>query len=604
MNMRAMVVLVAWMLLAVVARAVSVEAQLDPEEVSLDQSARLTVVVKGSTEAALEPPQLEGCDIQLTGQESNYTSINGYISTQSVLHYNIVPTRTGEINIAPLYALVDGKKYLVPALKLKVKPAGGGQTSAGSAAQQPATGGTENTERVSRGSGVELKMIAPEGPYYLGQLVPVQIKLLVPEGYPIQLRSLPILQGNGFTMGKISSAPAQKTEIIEGVPYQTVNWSTSITPVKTGEFDLATQLGVTVLERVKRSMRGGIFDDPFFNIHIPMTQQVNRTLASAPISCTVDPLPEEGRPDDFSGAIGDFTVSATVSAKQASVGEPVMLKLEVEGRGNFDRVNLRQPDGGDNWKVYPSKNRVELIDDTQFMGKKVFEQIMVPQRSGSLRFPSMRFSYFDPDTKRYITREFSLPALTVTGVGSGASTAAPQPQPSGDEREGDPGARAVMMGNKTELGRLRKDFNQNLFGQPFFLVLQMLGALLVCVGLWLHKNQMDRLNPDYRQRRETEQKLADAINALNQARERGDASRYFVEARHAFYCEAALKWRQNPDGMDWRSVEQCEPQLAAQIKPFFDLADEAAYAGGVAVQENLEEWDRRFKDLLQKLGKT
>jgi len=66
---------------------------------------------------------------------------------------------------------------------------------------------------------------------------------------------------------------------------------------------------------------------------------VRRTIASPSSELKVLPLPTQGQPKDFSGAVADFQVSSDISPARVAAGDPLTLRLHVSGVGNFDRVD-------------------------------------------------------------------------------------------------------------------------------------------------------------------------------------------------------------------------------------------------------------------------
>jgi hypothetical protein len=118
------------------------------------------------------------------------------------------------------------------------------------------------------------------------------------------------------------------------------------------------------------------------------------------------PLPKEGRPAGFSGAVGDFTLSATTTATEVSVGDPVAVDLLVEGSGNFDSLDTPKLTDTTGWKTYSAKRyNVDSSDPNTadlMNRRRGFNQIIVPEKVAS-EVPSFEFSFFSPRTKQYTT---------------------------------------------------------------------------------------------------------------------------------------------------------------------------------------------------------
>jgi hypothetical protein len=108
------------------------------------------------------------------------------------------------------------------------------------------------------------------------------------------------------------------------------------------------------------------------------------------------PLPEEGKPKDFSGTLGEFDLEVTVTPQEVKVGDPATLKATVRGRGNFSTVNLPAIDLGSNFKSYEPQAKQEG-------NAKTFEQVLIPLNAAVKEVPALAFSFFNTSTGQYTT---------------------------------------------------------------------------------------------------------------------------------------------------------------------------------------------------------
>jgi hypothetical protein len=114
-----------------------------------------------------------------------------------------------------------------------------------------------------------------------------------------------------------------------------------------------------------------------------------------PCSITVLPLPEENRPADFSGAVGDFSFEARVSPSEPAVGDLITVTSRVSGGGYTDGMDPPRVRDAAGFKAYDPR----LVRQTA--AESVYEQILVPQSTNSAAVPPLRFSFFDPGRKAY-----------------------------------------------------------------------------------------------------------------------------------------------------------------------------------------------------------
>ncbi len=160
-------------------------------------------------------------------------------------------------------------------------------------------------------------------------------------------------------------------------------FSWSAVGVSTGQVDLSNTLDLSVLSRSTSLFLSRPKRTPF---SIPVKGTV----------LTVKPVPEEGRPDGYSGAIGRFSLTADISPNEAAPGDVVRIRTEVRGEGLLDNATPPMLDSVEGLKVYDPRR----IADESAM---VFEQQVVPQTRASLKIPELSFTYFDPSRAVYET---------------------------------------------------------------------------------------------------------------------------------------------------------------------------------------------------------
>src|SRR5262249_45462710 len=118
-------------------------------------------------------------------------------------------------------------------------------------------------------------------------------------------------------------------------------------------------------------------------------------LSSQPVVLDVLPLPEQGKPADFSGAVGRFALEVRASPLEVAAGDPVTLTATLRGEGDLSSVTPPSIAGGDTLRVYPVQSVAAPAGSPP--GTRVFEQVVIPQKPGTVRLPPLRFSWFDPE---------------------------------------------------------------------------------------------------------------------------------------------------------------------------------------------------------------
>lgn len=251
---------------------------------------------------------------------------------------------------------------------------------------------------------------------FLGQAVPVTLQFFLRADRTFQDLLRPSLDGNGFFADPMEELPPA-TITNNGVPYYQVTLQTTVVPLRTGPLEIpgATLQGRhTIGEAAQRSTAAG---------------WTNFAQTSDSLLLEVAPLPAD-RPDDFTGGVGQFLALAPqVEPLVAPAGEPVTLRLGVEGQGNLRAMQkpVLDPASTDGWRIYDAGETVERTA-ADGGGTKHFEfQLIAAQdRDAS---PAATFSYFDPEEQKFVRLEFPSEPLNATAAPVAAEAPSPAPVP-------------------------------------------------------------------------------------------------------------------------------------------------------------------------------
>jgi hypothetical protein len=218
------------------------------------------------------------------------------------------------------------------------------------------------------------------------------------DGLQANLNSAPQLTGEGFVMEQLSNDPVRSREVVGSSRYAVLTWESALTGIKEGEHTLGMELDATLLLRQQR--RDPFGRNSFFGDFFSSYREKEVKVTSPKLEMKVQSLPEEGKPVNFSGAIGDFHLQVNAEPLLIAKGDPVTLTMTVSGEGNFDRVQVPELQEKEGWKSYSSSSEF-YQEGRSNQGKKVFEQALVAKNDDLRHVPSLAFSYFDPKTKQY-----------------------------------------------------------------------------------------------------------------------------------------------------------------------------------------------------------
>lgn len=168
---------------------------------------------------------------------------------------------------------------------------------------------------------------------------------------------------------------------------------TVLYPQKTGKLNIEP-LTLDIALRVPTNRR-----DIFGSILMTRT---NRVVSAGNKTINVKPLPEAGKPVDFTGAVGDFKLNVSASKTELDATESLQLKVEVSGKGNLKLFKLPKISLPSSLEVYEPEHKENVSTTLSGMQGSISDSYtVVPQYKGKYPVPSISFSYFDLKTKSY-----------------------------------------------------------------------------------------------------------------------------------------------------------------------------------------------------------
>ena len=374
----------------------SVTTVFNPPRIAMGDRAQYVVEIKETSDSKQpDVDRITSLPISHTGglelsngrtSSSQQTSIINGVAEYSVTQQLIIdakPPRVGSFEIPTYTFQYKGQTLRAPAATLSV-------------VERP-TDAAPTTDEL-----IFLKTDTPDQ-LYVGQTTPIQLKLYISEGVRLSALNSFDRSADAFTMSELPDSQ-ESTEIYNGRRYRVLTWPLTITPIQTGEQDLNFQFTVSAQvpgQNNRRDPFGGrglcssIFDD-FFG------RNERFTVYTEPTQVEVLALPTKDQPPSFTGAIGDFAMEVYTDRQSTQVGEPIMLSIEIAGKGNFDRINGPSIPDSRNWRSYePESNFQPRSPENALRGKKRFDYVIIANQAGTLEIPGLEFAYFEPEAKRY-----------------------------------------------------------------------------------------------------------------------------------------------------------------------------------------------------------
>jgi hypothetical protein len=449
-----------------------IQATLSNDHTTLSQPVRLELEVRNARRA--EPPSIsvEGLSVQFTSQATRMQTSNGEISFTVSFTYLVTPQREGTFSIPPIKLNLNGREFQTSPLTLAVVK-------------------EETTKPTEPNKSYFGELVIPKDSAYVGEPVPVELRYYFDRRIwyqPYPQGQLPIIDGDGFVTAKYPD-PTEKEVEVNGRWYRVLIYKTAITGVRAGQLDLrsATQeflLHVPVLRNSPPGFDNDFDQSPFGN-SFNGYERKDISIGTNGAILEIKALPTDGRPANFTGAIGRFTMTGSIQPARANVGDPLDMQIQISGNGNFDRVQAPVLAATSIWHVHLVTSEIEAQDDIGLNAVKTFRYPLVAN-APVRETPGASFSYFDPEQEKYVTLHLDPQAISVDGQPIAQPTPQSNPNASGEQAANpspSPSSATVDFVAKSETSASFEP----LRGNPMFWLIQLLPAGIVAglgIGYW------------------------------------------------------------------------------------------------------------------------
>lgn len=596
----ALSIIVSLMASAALASGVSFEIALSKTTLSAGEGAQLSLIYNGDRGAPQPPtPKLDGFSVNYVGAATRMSIINGSASSSVTYNYFIVPMNTGDFKIGPFTHEHEGKTYTSNEITISVVD--GNSAPPANKPAAPAPQGQQNPPKdAPRGINdrVFITLKPSKTTVYVNEIFTVRVKLFVRD-ITVREVSFPQMTDSGFSVSNFDK-PVQLRETINGQIYDTVEFTTTaFAPSASNSLKLGpAALKCNILVRASRgNLPRGAFDDEFFSNFFDSARAEPIELKSETLAMKVLPLPEEGKPKGYKGAIGSFGLDASVSPPEVKTGDPVTLKIIVTGRGNFNSVTVPDIEG--------SNQTLKFYDPQIKQDKnvsKTFEEAVIPLANTVQSIPEIVFHYFDPDKKSYQTIRKGPFPVRVTGAATvgGAKIVGPSQDAGGTapvEKE-ILGKDVVFV--KERPGALFRisDRQQVLYRNPLFLAFLFIPPM-VYIGAVIYARRSSRLQRDikYARGRRAPKKAKQGLKAAGGYLEREKEKEFYDAVHKTIYDYLGDKLHMPPGEIMDEKIFQLLGEKGVEtetLKDIFRMCDMTRYArGGMGMPE----MQRTFKNL-------
>lgn len=494
-----------------VAQSFRFTTAVNANTIGLDEMIHVQFMIENPVNLSqFTPPLFKGFDVVQGPQQMQGSSyVNGRSTEYFAFSYVLQPKQTGSFTIPGATARVDGKLVKSNPVNVEVVKGGAGaQLPQAQPQQQPyqrrafPDNGYENQPGIlKKGEDVKEKLRknlfvrvdVNKTTVYEGEQLTATYKLYTRLPTNSSVTKVPAFKGFSARDIELPNPPQATEEIVNGERYKVFTIrKTLLFPLQSGQLELDAaevdnQVHLVTLASAKKKRADdpfrdafgsspfddAFFDDPFGN---PQYEVVPYKIQSPVVKITVKPLPTEGRPASFNGAVGHFTMTATADKKDLSTDDAITMKVTIAGQGNVNLLNpppLNVPAAFEKYDPTVSDN-IEK-NSNPLSGSRVFQYVLMPQEKGEHTLPPVEFSYFDPAANAYKTlSSAAFPLHIIAG------------KLAKKEKEDFGG---TELGNIRTSGQRWSKQSPFFFGKPLFWIIFLLPLLGLAGMAWYRKRE-------------------------------------------------------------------------------------------------------------------
>ncbi|MDP2387979.1 MAG: BatD family protein [Bacteroidota bacterium] len=379
-------------------------AQVSKNKLAVGEVFQLTFTINASA-SNFKAPNLTDYDVYSgPNQSTSMQIINGNMSQSISLSYLLSPKKEGKFTIGAASIVVSGTKLESNSIVIEVKGSAqqSGGTSSNSNKSNPPTNTQGQYSSANSDDDLFIKTFVSKKSCYLGEQIVVTQKVysrLNLRGF--QNYKMPVF--NGFWSQNEDNRNKQiqlQTENLDGIQYYVAEFTKSyLFPQRSGSLTLEPMEVDCIVRQRSSKQPQNIFDQFFGGGYEDKVVKAK----SKPVTIDVKALPEAGKPANFNGAVGNFSLKTELSKEKVVANQSVNLKLSITGKGNIkltDAPKINFPEG---FETFEPKVNENYSEGGSFSGTKTYDYLIIPRQAGDFTIKDLGFSYFDPEKKSYVT---------------------------------------------------------------------------------------------------------------------------------------------------------------------------------------------------------
>ena len=575
---------------------ISLSASVDRNVIGLDEQAMLQVEVSGSASGIPDPqlPALQDFTAYSSGRSQNISIVNGHMSSSTSFRFVLAPRITGKFTIPPITIQHEGKTYQTQPIQIEVTNAGSSPVTSAPSSR----GGAVSRQGADQKS-IFITATVDKQQAYVNEQIAYTFRFY----RRVRLLSNPQYAPPNFSgFWTEDTPPKNYNATLNGHQYLVTEVKTLLFPTRPNKFHLGNAtLQCSVEDFNPADPASNDFFSNFFS------GGRTQTLQSTPVSITVLPLPDAGKPNEFNGTVGRYNIKASIDKPRTAVNEPVTLTITVEGAGSIKTIAEPKLPEWTDFRKYETINTMNLSkEEGTLKGSKTFKTVLVPQTPGKKTIPAIPFVYFDPASKKYVTAMTGSLSLDVSPAAPGSVV---PPAPAQGMSPSQP-ARGVKVEN-TDINYIKMPsrwavYHGPLYRRMWFILIN--GIPLFLLGLlYAYLKWQERLTNDvaFARRLRASGVAKKYLRKARSLMHESTASEYYYALSRGLFEYIAHKFNLSPDGLtisaatELLTTKNVSQTTAARVKELLEQCDLVRFAPTTVTREMM---GKSYSDMARLFG--
>ncbi len=374
------------------------DVTIEKNNLNIGETVQIEYVFSGNGDN-FNPPDFKHFNQVGSYQSSSYKVINGNMSAEMVFTFIIQSTKSGTFTIEPAQIEYKGKVIISKPLTLKVSNKKAQNNSNYEIFEED---NQANKSRIVAKPNIKsnelifIDAVLNKNSLYINEPIEVDYVLYIHPRLKFQAENIKKPSYKGFwSQFEDINQEWQEVQVGNKIYYAKTFRKTKLIPQKSGNLSI-DPLSIDMILQVPTGREDFWGDEEYNN--------VRKKIVCKEKKIKVNDLPIQGKPNDFTGAVGTFDYDVKIDKSELKTGEMIKMDLIVSGKGNLNLFDIPKPLLPYDFEIFEPKRDDQITENISGISGKIIDSYtIIPHEKGNFNLNPPKFSYFDIKTKKYKT---------------------------------------------------------------------------------------------------------------------------------------------------------------------------------------------------------